>query len=103
MKPRSRTLKESPYLGHEDACPICFHELNSATCIDGDAKPVPGDLTVCLYCAELLVFDKSLRHVCLDERGGIESLDSRERRLLLRAQQAVRERPGFLPKRKVPS
>jgi hypothetical protein len=91
----------SSYLGHEDACPICFHELDSVTCVDSDARPEPGDLTVCLYCAELLVLDKSLRHVCLDEHGGIESLEPELRRLLLLVQKAVREgRPGFQPSRR---
>lgn len=90
----------SSYLGHEDACPICFHELDSATDIVGNDKPKPGDLSVCLYCAELLVFDDALRHVSLDENGGLESLEPEERRLLLLAQKAVRNHPGFLPKRR---
>lgn len=92
------------YLGHEDACPICFNELDSATCVDSDAKPMPGDLTVCLYCAELLVFDELLRHVCLDERGGLESLVPEKRLMLLRVQKAIRESPNFgLRKRREPS
>ena len=81
----------SDYLGHEDACPICFHKLDAAACVSGRAKPKPGDVAVCAYCAELLMFDDNLRHVCLDENGGLESLQPEERTLLLNAQQAVRD------------
>ena len=92
-KPLKR--RYSSYLGHEDTCPICFNKLDSATCVNGRVRPSPGDLTICLYCAELLVFDKSLRHACLDEHGGLEALAPSTRDLLLRAQKAIRESPNF--------
>ena len=82
----------SDYLGHEDGCPICFHKLDAATCVSGTAPPKPGDLTVCVYCAEPLMFDESLRHVCLDQHGGIDSLAADERKTLLEAQKLIRER-----------
>ena len=93
----------SDYLGHEDACPICFYKLDAATCVDGNARPKPGDLTVCINCAELLVFDESLRHSPLDEHGGLDSLESKDRDLLIATQTAIRENSSWfkrMPKRK---
>ena len=39
------------------SCPYCGEELNAATDTDGDARPSEGDVSLCAYCAGLLVFD----------------------------------------------
>lgn len=38
-------------------CPGCRAVVDAATAIDGsDAVPSAGDVTVCLYCARVLIF-----------------------------------------------
>lgn len=51
-----RTTRLSPRL-----CPYCGHTLDAATAgpFNPDAEPRPGDVTVCLHCIELLVFDEA--------------------------------------------
>ena len=42
-------------------CPKCFTILSAATNMDDEnLRPKPGDVTVCLYCAEVLVFNEDL-------------------------------------------
>jgi len=42
-------------------CPACSHVLEEASAVDGKpTAPVPGDLSVCLYCARLLQFTEDL-------------------------------------------
>lgn len=46
----------------ESPCPNCGHVMNGATDPeDEDAVPVPGDATVCIDCAALLVFGPELQ------------------------------------------
>lgn len=42
-------------------CPVCLRPFDAATNITGDAKPQPGDLTICLYCTTVLEFDAEMR------------------------------------------
>jgi hypothetical protein len=46
-----------------DACPFCGHQLDAVTAgpENPDATPLPGDLTVCIQCAGLLVFDDQMK------------------------------------------
>jgi hypothetical protein len=37
-------------------CPSCAHPFDSMTAITGDRLPITGDVTVCIECAQLLVF-----------------------------------------------
>lgn len=42
-------------------CPNCKKTMDSATSIDRDNhKPIPGDISICLYCQSLLIFDDNL-------------------------------------------
>lgn len=43
-------------------CPSCGHALNAVQCFTAGEPPSPGDVAVCGYCGELLVFDDELRH-----------------------------------------
>ncbi len=43
------------------SCPNCGKPLNEATAMEGDMRPKPGDLTVCLYCSHLMAFDDTMR------------------------------------------
>lgn len=47
----------------ECRCPWCGHKLDSAMAADPadpDATPSPGDATVCISCAQILVFTPEL-------------------------------------------
>ena len=47
----------------ECSCPFCGHRLDSAMAADPanpDAKPDPGDVTICISCAQILVFTDDL-------------------------------------------
>ena len=48
----------------ESFCPMCKHRLNGYVCItSAGALPNPGDLSVCIECGQVLVFDEHLVHV----------------------------------------
>lgn len=50
----------------ETICPYCDAPLNTASnalAYMGMEKPAPEDLTICIYCTQLLKFDKDL-HLC---------------------------------------
>lgn len=41
-------------------CPICKKVLDAATCMEGEHKPSPGDVSICLYCQTWLRFTDDL-------------------------------------------
>jgi hypothetical protein len=45
-----------------DVCPFCGHALDAATAVPDNAEAAPdtGDVTVCLACAGILIFDETL-------------------------------------------
>jgi hypothetical protein len=45
-----------------DHCPLRGHHIDAALGAHGEARPTPGDITICLYCRGLLVFTADLRH-----------------------------------------
>ena len=53
----------------ERVCPSCSADLPLQTCISPeDAEPAPGDVSICFYCAELLVYDDDLNlSVCPED------------------------------------
>jgi hypothetical protein len=44
----------------EQQCPFCGHRCNRCATTD-DVPPKPGDISLCLRCAEVSVFDRELR------------------------------------------
>lgn len=44
----------------ESKCPVCGKILDTASSIDGDHTPSPNDITLCMYCAALLIFNKDM-------------------------------------------
>ena len=50
-------------------CPACQKTLDGATDVEGDSTPSDGDLTICVYCNMLCVFnaDLTLRTMRLTE------------------------------------
>jgi len=41
-------------------CPQCFSVLSATSCMTAEAKPEPGDFTVCAYCAAVLRFNAKM-------------------------------------------
>jgi hypothetical protein len=46
-------------------CPACGNQLDACFGVEHDEIPKPGDLTICAYCAEPLVFTRDLRLRCV--------------------------------------
>jgi len=42
------------------ACTACGQRLDMASGVDGDARPTPGDLSVCIHCANVMTFTNNL-------------------------------------------
>ena len=64
-------------------CPSCGGKLEAHTDAYGEATAKPGDVAICVYCAELLRFDEQLH---------VRAVDDLERASLLtdpRVEQAV--------------
>lgn len=69
----------------EDRCPACGHRLTHATGISTDSPPEPGDLSVCIRCAAVLIFGPDM---VLEKFTG--KLDAETTREITKAQNAVR-------------
>lgn len=46
-------------MGHNN-CPSCDRKLDAATSAYEDAVPTPHDITICLYCGEMLEFSDDM-------------------------------------------
>lgn len=73
-----------------DECPCCFASLDSAKCLNDRAKPSVGDVTVCFECGELMTFGERLI-LCRAEEKDLDSLDSENKAILMRAQRLIRQ------------
>jgi hypothetical protein len=52
----------SHFTNGEASCPACGHHLDRATNALGDIEPPhEGDISVCINCAETLMFDENLK------------------------------------------
>jgi hypothetical protein len=79
------TLKVTTRLA-QDVCPYCGHLLDSATAMDdAPARPKPGDVTMCIKCGFLLVFDDTMRLTKPDEALLVEAMEHPDVKLMLRA------------------
>ena len=45
----------------ESRCPYCGYRCDSATMLGGNAAPSPGDVTICIECQSICVFDAKLK------------------------------------------
>jgi hypothetical protein len=74
-------------------CPFCDYLLDAAThATDDNARPSRGDLSVCLSCSEILIFDEELRPRA-PYKGEVEAQFSQDpafEREVRRHQQAIR-------------
>jgi len=67
-------------------CPTCGELLDAFSHQDPNAKPIPGDLTICVYCSEVLEFTNTM-DLKLASPETIESFDFVK---LSRAQKAAK-------------
>lgn len=44
----------------KQACPYCGYEFDTSASVYCSASPKPGDISICLNCAKVAVFDKDL-------------------------------------------
>jgi len=53
-------------------CPACGHLLDAdGVALGEDARPTPGDVSVCMYCTSFLVFEPDLsRRAMTDDEVG---------------------------------
>jgi len=68
----------------DDNCPKCSKFINAATAVEGDSRPEPGDVTVCIGCSGMLQYDSNmkLKELSLQE---LASMDDEARTELLKA------------------
>jgi len=73
-------------------CPCCGYKMDRATGIGYDRPPAPGSVTVCMNCAEVLMFgaDGTLRQPLLAEMLDWTSDTHRTLDQLLRALRVVK-------------
>ena len=45
----------------EHRCPVCGYEMDAATGVLDLSRPLPGDLSICLNCAEVLEFTPDMQ------------------------------------------
>jgi len=43
-------------------CPACGSIVDATTCVTDDAKPVPGDISICCACCATLAFTDDLTY-----------------------------------------
>lgn len=72
-------------------CPVCSHVLDSATGVpgQGDARPKPGDLSVCLKCGEVLEFAADMS-ITVASVASLMALDATGAAMLEKAQRLIR-------------
>jgi hypothetical protein len=70
-------------------CPSCFTVLDAATCMTADdAKPQPGDYTVCIGCAQVLRFTPQMDL----EMSSLEAIPTHSRMAFARVVQEITKR-----------
>ncbi len=48
-------------------CPSCGQFLDMTSGFHGDERPTPGAFTICIYCANILMFESGMRLRCAEE------------------------------------
>jgi hypothetical protein len=90
MKTNARTSAAGTPLP-ASACPTCGYQMDAATYAGkGEHRPSPGDLAVCIRCAEVNVYqpDYTLRAASLDD---LISLDPAGMQQITQAQRLIRQ------------
>jgi hypothetical protein len=76
-----------------DSCPTCSHRLDSATPLpnQGNCRPRPGDLTVCVKCGEALEYTEAM-FLKIATVSHLMGLPSEQQAAMSKAQKLIRER-----------
>lgn len=45
----------------ESECLCCYKKLNGACSVGSNAKPRPGNISICIYCGHIMAYGKELR------------------------------------------
>lgn len=69
-------------------CPACGYQVDAASSLEGDDRPGPGDISLCLRCAAILEFGADLRPVAASAET-LASLVPEHRALIGRARVAI--------------
>lgn len=74
-------------------CPVCHYQMDAATCAnkaDEAARPRPGDISICISCGEILVFDDNfaLRPAGVDD---LLAVPPEEMKRINQAQRLIRK------------
>lgn len=56
-----KTLGKPHKMSSEVRCIECGETLNGAAEIGGDDRPVPGSISICIYCGHIAAFNDKLR------------------------------------------
>jgi hypothetical protein len=88
---KEQTTKDGRQLP-EAECPSCHYKADAATSLSGEARPKPGDITLCINCGELAKFgqDYKLEPVKLAD---LMDLTPRQHRDIELAQKFIRNHP----------
>ena len=70
-----RKLGEGEFLTKQINCPHCGHLLDACTDLMSNRRPEKGDASVCIYCAELCIYndDQTLRQAEFDDCMQLQS------------------------------
>lgn len=71
-------------------CPKCNKFLDAVTAEDGVKSPIPGDLSICFYCGEILVFNDNMELEKVSQEL-FDSFDDELKEELLFAQEQLRK------------
>jgi hypothetical protein len=73
-------------------CPTCKYEMSAATSIEPgkSRQPIPGDISLCLKCGEVLVFNQKLA-VEIALLTDMLDMSDQQQALIAKAQRIIRE------------
>lgn len=67
---------------HKQHCCACNKLIDAATSADGDSEPPgPGDITICVYCGEVLEYQDNMDIAKLSEKSFASIPDGTQRYL----------------------
>lgn len=81
-------LTMAQVIGYEQGCPSCGHTIDADIEAFGDARPTPGDVSVCLYCTSYLVFNHDLTRRLMSNEDFLD-LDGETKNSLARVKAAI--------------
>lgn len=78
----------------ENRCVLCHGILNAATMVDGVDDPAVGDVSICVYCGNVMVFDDDMNLRAMTKKEA-ELIYNNE--TVLKAVVAIQTRAGRSP------